>query len=157
MRDCQQCIYCLLNIDPSRTALAVVVIGTIVIVYQLSLGIATDTFHVLTMKSISNSRANVYTQKIDQNPEKSIIVQLVVIPMAYTICWGPTNILLVIMMTIPSYPLGLIPWTCACIMSLNAVFYPLICTVFVQKKFINRRKFTKTKSTTYHSPAGCSS
>ncbi len=93
--------------------------------------------YIMLFYSLKMSQKNMQAAKTKHNSNTPLVVQIVLFTSIHILCWIPSGIIYILMMSLEQYPEELFPWTVSAVASINSIMNPIVLSVIAIRKLIS--------------------
>ena len=131
---------CLPFVDPTKSVIELNALTWFVAVTQFLTSIVILFLHVHLVKQLEKSQQFLKNVKSDVISHSSLEIQLTILTVSNFLCWIPCNIIFVLTMFLPKYPMALVIWTVVGILPLRSIITPSVFIITSIKKMLKSKK-----------------
>ena len=117
---------CLPYIDPTKSVSIINILIWSIIVSQCVTSLVITVSHILLIRRLSNHREKLQRTVTGDVYNISLPLQLIIVTLSNVLCWFPANIIYVITMIVPAYPIDLVIWMTVFVVPLNSIINPIV-------------------------------
>ena len=131
---------CLPFIDPNNSIFTIKILVWSLICSQCVTSLVITVSHTMIIRTLNKNQEKFGRNIRSAGTNISLLIQLIVVTFSNVLCWVPANIIYIITMVSPTYPIDLVIWMTVFVVPLNSIINP---TVFISTYF---RKFLKIQN-----------
>ena len=117
---------CLPFIDPTNSVSIINILIWSIIISQCVTSLVITVSHILLIRRLSNHQEKLQRTVTGDVYNISLPLQLIIVTLSNVLCWFPANIIYVITMIIPTYPIDLVIWMIVFVVPLNSLINPIV-------------------------------
>ena len=131
---------CLPFIDPNNFIVTIKILVWSLICGQCVTSLVITVSHTMIIRTLNKNQEKFGRNIRSAGTNISLLIQLIVVTFSNVLCWVPANIIYIITMVSPTYPIDLVIWMTVFVVPLNSIINP---TAFISTYF---RKFLKIQN-----------
>ncbi len=125
---------CLPLVDPAKSLMLIKGFVTFVIVLHFVSACCGIGMHHHLVKSVTGTDLSIQTTKTKRKSQLHLVIHLCILTATNFLCWFPADIIFIILLSLPQYPLTITAWAVTTVLPVNALVTPWIFVFGIFKK-----------------------
>ena len=101
--------------------------------------------NITLVRNLKRSQKHMRKSNLE-NLKTNLVIQLFIMTTSNFLCWIPADVIFILTMFFPKYPLNLIKWPIVSILPINSIVYPVVfSTVCIRKTMKSKSKKNKDR------------
>ena len=126
---------CLHITDPKKSIFLMNFITWFVAVMQTLLACTIVLIHIVLVKKWKESQKTIRKSKSEKESTAPLVLQLTILSVSNLLCWIPANLVFIMAVFLPKYPLSLIKWTVVSVLPVSSIIHPIVFIIMCVRKY----------------------
>ena len=117
---------CFQFLDPSNSMLTIKILTLVVVIIQFICIFVIIVIYFMMVKYLKGIKNNLTKKGVSSKSHLPLYVQVCLITVSNVLCWIPSGIIYLVVMSIEKYPINLIIWLTTVITPINSIINPVV-------------------------------
>ena len=117
---------CFPFLDPSNSIVTIQILTLVVVIIQFICVFVIFVIYYMMVKYLKGIKNNLTEKGVSSKSHLPIYVQVCLITVSNILCWIPSGIIYLVVMSLEKYPINLIIWSTIVITPINSIINPVV-------------------------------